>query len=189
MKKIIWSLLILLGIAVAVSGCARWPDGPGPGPGKPAYQLKITVEVKGEINTDDGIYYIALDTDENSADGPDYNVEDWENDFYYVKFDSTGVYFSRVEEGSASISLTDSSSSEKTLQVTIAVSDLGSPSSIDINVLTTDPGNNTYDYLEPYFTIYTDLGSSMNKPDSRSDSGEGGADFDIVKVTALITTQ
>jgi len=173
---------------VVVSGCARWPDGPGPGPGEPEYQLEITVEVAGGINSDDGIYYIVLDADEESIDGPGDDVEDWEDDFYYVKLDGMGFHFARVEEGSASMSLTDSSYSEDKLQVTIALSDLGSPSSIDINVVTTDLDNNTYDHLDSYFTISNVFGSTETRSDSSGDSGEGGTNFDIVKVTAVITT-
>ena len=47
-------LLLMIGIMVIISGCARWPDGPGPGPGEPEYQLKITVEVAGAMNPDEG---------------------------------------------------------------------------------------------------------------------------------------
>jgi len=173
---------------VVVYGCARWPDGPGPEPGEPEYQLEITVEVAGEINFDDGRYYIVLDADEESIDGPGDDVEDWEGDFYYIKFDSMGFHFARVEEGSASMSLTYSSYSEDKLQVTIALSDLENPNSIDINVITTDLDNNTYDHLDSYFTISNVFGSTETRSDSSGDSGEGGADFDIVKVTAVVTT-
>ncbi|GAF71468.1 unnamed protein product [marine sediment metagenome] len=186
-KRIIFFLLVI-GIMVVVSGCARWPDGPGPGPGEPEYQLEITVEVAGVINSDDGIYYIVLDADEESIDGPGDDVEDWEDDFYYVKLDGMGFHFARVEEGSASMSLTDSSYSEDKLQVTIALSDLGSPSSIDTNVITTNLDNNTYDHLDSYFTISNVFGSTETRSDSSGDSGEGGIDFDIVKVTAVVTT-
>lgn len=181
--------LLVIGIMVVVSGCARWPDGPGPGPGEPEYQLEITVEVVGVINSGEGIYYIVLDADEESIDGPWDDVEDWENDFYYVKLDGMDFHFARVEEGSASMSLTDSSYSEDKLQVTIALSDLEDPNSIDINVITTDLDNNTYDHLDGYFTIDTTvLGSTVTREDSTGDSGEGGADFDIISVTAEITT-
>ncbi len=181
-------IFLMIGVLAVVAGCARWPEGPEPGPGETEYQIEITVEVAGVINSSEGIYYIVLDADEESIDGPGDDVEDWEDDFYYIKFDSMGFHFARVEEGSASMSLTDSSYSEDKLQVTIALSDLGSPSSIDINILTTDSDNNTYDYLEPYFTIGTDLGSLKNITDTEGDSGEGGADFDIINVTAEITT-
>ena len=181
-------IFLMIGVLAVVAGCARWPAGSEPGPGETEYQIEITVEVAGVINSSEGIYYIVLDADEESIDGPGDDVEDWEDDFYYIKFDSMGFHFTRVEEGSASMSLTDSSYSEDKLQVTIALSDLGSPSSIDINILTTDSDNNTYDYLEPYFTIGTDLGSLKNITDTEGDSGEGGADFDIINVTAEITT-
>lgn len=181
--------LLVIGIMVVVSGCARWPDGPGPGPGEPEYQLEITVEVAGVINSSEGIYYIVLDADEESIDGPWDDVEDWEDDFYYVKLDGMDFHFARVEEGSASMSLTDSSYSEDKLQVTIALSDLEDPNSIDINVITTDSDNNTYDHLDGYFTINTTvLGETEEGVVSEGGSEEGGADFDIINVTAEITT-
>jgi len=184
MKRIIWLLLIILGLMVAVGGCARWTNGNG---GTENYQLEITVEVAGEINTYDGIYYIVLDADGNPANGPGDDVKFWEGDFYYVKLDGMGFYFSRVEEGTGSISLTDSSYSENKLHVTIAISDLGDPKSIDINVVTIDSGNYTYDSLDSYFSISTVFGFPKDISDSEGDSGEGGADFDIVKVTTEIT--
>jgi len=84
-SKAIFSWLIIFSIILLVSGCARWPDGPGPEPGETDYQLKITVEVKGEINTNEGIYYIVLDTNENSADGPGDDISLWEDNYYYIK--------------------------------------------------------------------------------------------------------
>jgi len=180
--------LLAIGLMVVITGCARWPDGPGPGPGEPEYQLEITVEVAGVINSSEGIYYIVLDADEESIDGPGDDVEDWENDFYYVKLDGMGFHFARVEEGSASMSLTDSSYSEDKLQVTIALSDLGSPGSIDINVITTDLDNNTYDSLDEYFTIDVTYNPSEEVEDLPPGDSEDGVDFDIINVTAEITT-
>jgi len=189
MKKIIWSLLILLGIVVAISGCARWSNGHN-GNGEAIYQLEITVELAGEINFDDGIYYIVLDADENSTTGPEYDISLWEKRFYYIKLEDGFFDFTQVEEGSPELDLTDYSYSENELQVTIALSDLGDPSSVDINVITTDTESSiTYDHLATYFTVYTEnIGFQNPDPDSSGDSGDGGVDFDIVKVTAEITT-
>jgi len=187
MKRIVWFLLIILGLTIAVGGCARWPDGPEPGPDGPEYQLKITVEVKGEINIDEGMYYIVLDADGNPVDGPVSEIFFWEDSYYYIKLEDGFFYFAQVEEGSTSLSLVSSSYEGNSLQVTIALSDLEDPSSLDINVITTDSNNNTYDSLNSYFTINTDLGSSKDISDLEGDS-EDGPDFDIVKVTAEITT-
>jgi len=189
MKRIIWFLLIILGLIVAVGGCVRWPNGPNGNGGTENYQLEITVEVKGEINTDEGMYYIVLDADGNPIDGPGDDVEFWDDDFYYVKLDGMGFYFAQVEEGSPELQLTDSSYSGNKIQIIIALSDLEDPSSVDINVLTTDSNNNTYDSLDNgYFTINTNLGSKPLIDDQENDSGEGGVDFDIFKVTTNITT-
>ena len=186
-RAIIILLTIGILVMVVVSGCVRFPI-PEPEPSEPEYQLKITVEASGEINADEGIYYIVLDADGNSATGPGDDISSWDDSYYYIKLDNWGFYFSKVEEGSPDLQLTNSSYSGDKLHVTIALSDLGDPNSIDINVLTTDSDNNTYDYLDLYFTISTDLGSSKNITDTEVDSGEGGADFDIINVTAEITT-
>lgn len=188
MKRIAWFLLMILGLTIAVGGCARWPDEPGPEPGEPEYQLKITVEVKGQINTDEGIYYIVLDTDEESADGPEDDILFWEDNYYYIKLDSMGFYFAQVEEGSTELELADSLYSGNKIQVILALSDLEDPNSIDINVITADLDNNTYDHLNSYFTISTIFGSTETRSDSEGDSGDGGVDYDIVNVTAEITT-
>ena len=181
-------LFLIIGVLTVVAGCARWPEGPEPEPGT-EYQLKITVEVAGEINSYSGIYYIVLDADEESIDGPGDDLFFWDEDFYYIKLENDFFYFAQVEEGSPELDLTNYLYSEDELQVTIALSDLGSPSSIDINVITTDSDNNTYDHLDGYFTINTTvLGSMVISEDSAGDLGEGGPDFDIIKVTAVVTT-
>jgi len=180
--------LLAIGLMVIVTGCARWPDGPGPGPGEPEYQLEITVEVAGVINSSEGIYYIVLDADEESIDGPEDDLFFWDDDFYYIKLENDFFYFAQKEEGSPELYLADSLINENKIQAIIALSDLEDPNSIDINVITTDSENNTYDHLDGYFTISSVLGSPVTIEDSAGDSGDGGADFDIVKVTAKTIT-
>ena len=180
-------ILLAIGLMVVVTGCARWPE-PEPEPPEPEYQLEITVEVAGEINSYSGIYYIVLDADEESIDGPGDDLFFWDDDFYYIKLENDFFYFAQVEEGSLELQFTDSSYSGDKLKVTIALSDLENPNSIDINIITTDSDNNTYDHLDSYFTISTVLGSTVTREDSVGDSGDGEADFDIIKVTAVITT-
>jgi hypothetical protein len=179
-------ILLMIGVIAVISGCVRYPGEPEPEPGTD-YQLKITVEVVGEINSYDGIYYIVLDTDEDSAYGPEDDLFFWDDDFYYIKLEDGFFYFARVEEGSPELQLTDSSDEGNSLQVIIALSDLGDPTSIDINVLTTDEVDNTYDSLSEYFTIDITYNPSVEEEDPPNDS-EDGPDFDIRKVTAEITT-
>ena len=181
-------LFLIIGTLTVVAGCARWTNGPGPGPGETEYQLEITVEVSGAINADDGIYYIVMDADGNPVTGPGYDISFWDDRFYYIKLEDGFFYFAQKEEGSPELYLADSLISGNKIQVTIALSDLEDPNSIDINVVTTGSENNTYDHLDSYFTISTVLGSTVTREDSAGDSGEGGADFDIVKVTAVVTT-
>jgi hypothetical protein len=185
--KAIFIWLIIFSIISLISGCARWPDGPGPEPGETDYQLKITVEVKGEINTYEGIYYIVLDADSESIDGPVADINFWDDEYYYIKLENGFFYFAQVKDDVESTFYGGSIVSTNKFQIIITNSDLENPSSIDINVLTTDSDNNTYDSLDSYFSISTDLGSSEDISDSEDDSGDGGVDFDLVKVTAVIT--
>ena len=179
-------ILLMIGIMVIISGCARWPDGPGPEPGETDYQLEITVEVEGIIDSSNGIYYIVMDADGNSATGPGYDILFWDDIFYYIKLEDGFFYFAQKEEGSPELDLANSLISGNKIQVTVALSDLKKPNSIDINVITTDSDNNTYDHLDSYFTISTVLGSTGEGV--ISGDGTGGTDFDIVKVTAVVTT-
>ena len=181
--------LLMIGALTVVAGCARWPYEPGPEP-ETDYQLKITVEVAGVINADDGIYYIVIDADENSATGPGEDILPWEDSYYYIKLENDFFHFAKPEE-SFEYYTGEISDDSKSFQVSIVLSDLiEDPNSIDINVVTTDSNNNTYDSLDNgYFTINTNLGSKPPINDQENDSGEGGAGFDIVKVTAVITTR
>ena len=179
--------LLTIGILVVVSGCARWPDGPNGNGGTENYQLEMTVEVAGEINTYDGIYYIVLDADGKPATGPMGDILPWDDSYYYIKLMDGFFYFAKPEEDFGNYD-GEISDDRKSFQVTIALSDLGDPSSVDINVVTTDSEGNNYDHLDSYFTISTDWGSIQNKIDSSDDSGDGGPNFDIIKVTAEITT-
>jgi len=174
----------MIGTLTVVAGCARWPYEPGPEPGTD-YQLKITVEVEGIVDSSDGMYYIVMDADGNSATGPEYDISFWDDRFYYIKLEDGFFYFAQKEEGSPELYLADSLFSGNKIQVTIALSDLEDPNSIDINVVTTDSENNNYDHLDSYFTISTILGSTGEGV--ISGGGTGGADFDIVKATAEIT--
>jgi len=177
-------MIILL--IVLCTGCARWPYDPSD-PGETDYKLKITVQVYGELNVDNGNYYIVLDTDGNPANGPGEEVDDWEDEYYYIQLDDFGFYFTTVEEGSSSIALTNSSISEDEFQVTISLNDLGNPeNSIEFNVVTTDSNNNTYDYLADFLTIGTSFGSIVEDYDSLGDAENEEDDFDIIGVTAEI---
>jgi len=188
LKRVI-IILLMIGIITGVSGCARWPEGPEPEPGT-EYQLEIIVEVAGEINTDEGIYYIVFDADSDSTDGPGEDVNLWDDDYYYIKLGwMESFYFAQVKDDYESYFYGGSITGTNKFQVTVAISDLGDPTKIDINVLTTDSDNHTYDSMsDGYFSISTNWGSSKTINDSEGDSGDGGDDFDIKKVTAVITT-
>jgi len=178
-------ILLVIGMVAVVAGCVRYP-GEHNGNGETNYQLQIIVEVKGEINIDDGIYYIGLDTDGQTGIGVGSDIDYWEEDFYYVKFDGMGFYFAQVKDVFESIFDGGSFSGNK-IQVTIALSDLGDPEgSIGINVVTTDSdGSTTYDYLDDNFYINTVL-YSKEEGISSTNLEEDEADFDIKEVFAEI---
>ena len=131
---------------------------------------------------------LTMDDDGNPATGPGYDILFWDDIFYYIQLEDEFFYFAQKEEGSPELDLANSLISGNKIQVTVALSDLEKPNSVDINVITTDLDNNTYDHLDSYFTISTVLGSTVTGEDSAGDSGDGGTDFDITKVTAVITT-
>ena len=179
-------LFIIIAITLLSAGCARWPYDP-PGPGETEYKLKITVEVAGEVNAEDGLYYIVLDAGGSPADGPGEDIYFWEDEYYYVQLDDWGFEFTRVEEGSSAIALTGSSISDDEFQVIINLNDLSNPgNSIDFNVITTDTDKNTYDYLDNYLPIGTALGSTAEDYDLSGDSESEEDNFDIIGVTAEI---
>ncbi|MBC8499675.1 MAG: hypothetical protein H8D39_04005, partial [Candidatus Atribacteria bacterium] len=124
-------ILLMIGIMVIISGCARWPEGPEPEPGETEYQLEITVEVSGIIDSSYGMYYIVMDADGNLATG--YDVSFWDNWFYYVKLKDGFFDFAQVQDDFESIFDGGSFSGDK-IQVTIALSDLEDPNSIDIKI-------------------------------------------------------
>ena len=172
---------------VIITGCARWTD-EEPGPGETEYQLKITIEVAGEINSDnEGFYYIVMDADGNSANGPDYDISFWDVEYYYIKCDDGFFDFAQVKDDVESTFYGGSINGNE-IQVTVALGDLEDPNSIDINVVTTDTDNNPYDHLDIYFPISNAFGATVTREDTADDSGDGGTDFDIIKVTAVIST-
>jgi len=188
--KISWKYLIILGLVLLVGGCARWPDGPD-GPGETQYQVQITVQVQGQINSDssEGKYYLVMDIDENPADGPGSNISLWDEEYYYIKFEGGFFYFAQVGGTESFLGSGEIIEGNK-IRVTLDLDDLDYPKRLDINVVTADKDNNTYDSLDGnYFTIDTTiLGATNTRTDSSGDSGEGGADFDIIEVTTLIKT-
>jgi len=184
-KRIIFYLLVI-GIVAVISGCVRYPGEPGPEPGETEYQLEVTVEVAGIIDSSDGMYYIVMDADGDSVDGPRAEVNDWDDEYYYLKLENDSFYFAQVKDDVETFY--GGTYSENKLQATIPLSDLEDPNSIDINILTTDSENITYDSLDNgYFTINAKtLGYIPDILDDHVDS-QDGVDFDIVKVTAKIT--
>lgn len=180
-------ILLIIGIMVVVAGCVRG----GIEPGEAVYQLKITVEVEGEINIDEGIYYIVFDYDESNMSVLGDTIEDWLLEgHYYVRYDSWDFELNQKDEG-PELDFIGGEIWEngKGFEVTIDISELSSEEYIYINVLTTDDllDYTIYDSLDDYFTIYV-TSNSLEKEEDPQDDSEGGADFDIVKVTAEITT-
>ena len=180
-------ILLIIGIMVVVSGCVRGRIEPG----EPVYQLKITVEVEEQINTDDGIYYIVFDYDESNMSVLGDTIEDgWLEEHYYVRYDSWDFELNQKGDGpEVDFKDGDKSDNNKGFWVTVDIGELSSEEYIYINVLTADDLDDTiYDSLDDYFiTIDITSDSSAEEEDLPGDS-EDGPDFDIIKVTAEITT-
>ncbi len=186
-KKVI-IILLMIGIMVIISGCARWPDGPGPGPGPETdYQLEITVEVVGEIDPDNGIYYIGLNPDGDTKPGPDSYLDSWQGEYYYIKLDNWGCNLYSKDENALPISLDNYSYNGNELKIKFFLSDLGEvETSIDVNVVTADSNDSVYDYLDDCINISTML-YTEREGISLNDLEEDEADFDIREVFVKIT--
>jgi len=181
-------ILLMIGILAVVSGCARWPDGPGPGPGPETdYQLEITVEVVGEIDPDNGIYYIGLNPDGDTKPGPDSYLDSWQGEYYYIKLDNWGCNLYSKDENALPISLDNYSYNGNELKIKFFLSDLGEvENSIDVNVVTADSNDSVYDYLDDCINISTML-YTEREGISLNDLEEDEADFDIREVFVKIT--
>ncbi len=185
LKRVI-IILLMIGIIAGVVGCARWPYAPEPEP-ETDYQLEITVEVAGEINPDDGIYYIGINPDGDSEPGPDSDLDSWQGVFYYIKFDNLGCNLYSKDESASSISLNDYSYTGNELKIKFFLSDLGVlETSIDVNVVTADSNDSVYDYLDDCINISTDL-YTEREGISLNDLEDDEADFNIIKVIVKIT--
>jgi len=153
-KKFLLYCIILFIITFLLSGCARWIDDPNGGGGTGEKQLTVKVEINnnGQINTDDGIYYIVFDTDKDASFPPDEDIDNWEDGYYYIRLDEYGLFFGEVgnnsEENIGSIP-----STETYFQVAINIAKLGNPNKIFMNVLTTDKDEETYDYMEDALSL------------------------------------
>ena len=181
-------IFLTIGIVAVIAGCARWPDGPGPGPGPETdYQLEITVEVVGEIDPDNGIYYIGLNPDGDTKPGPDSYLDSWQGEYYYIKLDNWGCNLYSKDENALPISLDNYSYNGNELKIKFFLSNLGEvETSIDVNVVTADSNDSVYDYLDDCINISTML-YTEREGISLNDLEEDEADFDIREVFVKIT--
>ena len=185
LKRVI-IILLMIGIVAVAAGCARWPYGPEPEPGT-EYQLEITVEVAGEINPDEGIYYIGINPDGDTKPGPDNYLDSWQGEYYYIKLDNWGCNLYSKDESASPISLNNYSYNGNELKIKFFLSDLGElETSIDVNVVTADSNDSVYDYLDDCINISTEL-YTEREGISLNDLEEDKADFDIREVFVKIT--
>ena len=189
MKKAI-IVLLMIGIIAGVSGCVRWPTPDPPDPPDPEYQLEITVEVKGNISSgldNDGIYYIGINPDGDTEPGPDSDLDYWQGEYYYIKFDNMGCSLYSKDESASPIALNNYSYDGSELKIIFFLSDLGElEASIDVNVVTADSNDSVYDYLDYCININTVL-YTTGEGISLYDLEEDEADFDIIEVFVEIT--
>lgn len=177
-----------------INGCARWPEGPNGGGGTGQKQLIVKVEIneEGTINTSEGNYYIVFDTNKDAPFGPDDEIKNWQEGYYFVQLGDIDFIFGEVLEVDSTDGSLESSWKYYTgtkydhyFTVTVNLADLGDPEGIHMNIITTDRDNETYDALNPDFYINTDLIFSKTEIDFLEDS-TGGPDFDITQVTTTV---
>ena len=185
MKRVM-ILLLTIGIMAVISGCVRFP-GPEPEPPGTEYQLEIKVEVAGEINPDEGIYYIGLNPDGDTKPGPDSYLDSWQGEYYYIKFDNSGCNLYSKDESASPIPLNNYLHNGNELKIIFFLSDLGVlETSIDVNVVTADSNDSVYDYLDDCINIRTELYTEEEGISSNNLEGDE-ADFDIREVFVKIT--
>lgn len=194
-KKIAWlktktvinfllSCFLLIILLSTLNGCARWPDGGG-GDKKNLLVIRVDISENGKINTEQGKYYVVLDTQEGASTPPSGELDDWKENYYYIKLDNFGSCSGRLDSTCKPIFVTKG---EKYFQVNLKLENLGNPKKIFMNVVTTDKDDKTYDSMgEPSrLTVDTSIPDfSKIETDITGDS-EGGPDFDIIKVTLFL---
>ena len=182
-------ILLMIGILAVVSGCVRYPT-PEPEPPETDYQLEITVEVAGNINSgleDDGVYYIGINPEGNTKPGPDSDLDSWQGEYYFIRLDDLSCNLYSKDVSASPISLNNYSHDGNELKIKFFLSNLGVlETSIDVNVVTADSNDSVYDYLDDCINISTTLyaeGEGISLNDLEGDE----ADFDIIKTYVEIT--
>jgi len=182
-------ILLTIGIMAVISGCVRYP-GPEPEPPETDYQLEITVEVAGNINSglaDEGVYYIGINPEGNTKPGPDSDLDSWQSEYYYIKLDNWGCNLHSKDVSALPISLNNYSYDGNELKIKFFLSNLGViETSIDVNVVTTDSNDSVYDYLDDCINISTSL-YTTEEGTSSNNLEEDEADYDIIKTSIEIT--
>ncbi len=185
-KPSLRSLLLVFSVIFVIffiNGCARWPDGPG-GVEQKLLVIRVDINENGEINTENGNYYIVFDTKEDALLPPPKDIDDWEEGYYYIKLDNYGLCF-----GQWGISPCQYTSvnveGEKYFRINLDLDELGNPEKIFMNVITTNNDDETYDYMDnsPELTIDTSWTDYNKIVDDFSSDSAGVPDFDIIKVT------
>jgi hypothetical protein len=193
-KKLLLYCTILCIITILLNGCARWSDDPNGGGGTGEKQLTVKVEINsnGQINTDDGIYYIVFNTNEDSSFPPDEDIDNWEDDYYFIKLDDFGFSFGVVGGTDSSFS-GSAEEGDDFFQVSISLTSMDNPDKISMNVVTADTDNEVYDYLDFGLASNLTINDTSTIPSSNSiedDTGDStiDPDYDIYKVTTILST-
>ena len=181
-------LIILITSSLLIAGCVRYPEEPNGDEGTGQKQLIVKVEIneEGLINVNEGYYYIVFDTDETATFAPDYDIENWEDSYYYVSLDDFGFRFGQV--GSTWQYVNIGSVFEDYFQVTINLDDLENPEKIKMNVIATDTDNETIDYIDAAFDLFIDTSfvPSTNIVTDFSSDANGSPDFDLTQITTTL---
>ena len=184
-KNVIPFAILFLVVFSFLQGCARGGSGGGIG----EKQITFQVTCAGDVDNNDGNYFIAMRTGSDSAFAPGDEVDDWQDGDYFVLWDFFNDFslYEIIDSDSEEISVfLTSDIDNQQFSVTFPLSEIGDPNIIYCNVVTTDILNETLDSLDDSLTINTNSVMPETVSDLEGDQVE--APFDIVEVTATVYT-
>lgn len=171
----LWSMLVL--VALILAGCAwgEQPDWDSEGD-----TLVLSSFWEGEISSN-FVYYFAFDPDGDPLTGPNTDPADWEESqkYYVVKWERSNFYLQKP--GERETFFYDGWVEGNEIRIELSLEEMGNPGVVDIMVVSTDLGGNLKDYLERYFSVYTDRPYTPRE-DFLSDEEEPSANLSRVEV-------
>ena len=183
-----WFIIIIA--ALFLNGCARFPNDPnggngGNGTAKTRIIIKVEINQEGTINSQDGIYYVVFNTDQDALFAPDDELDNWEIGYQYIKLEDNTFYLGEVTQTGLTEEFIVGTLTDNYFQVTMDLEDLGEPDEFLINAITTNEDNVTYDSMDLSLdsSIDTTVVPSTETIEDYLGDSEGGVNFDLERVT------